>query len=361
MRTLEIRYRILRRGAEFGEIYAPADAAPTKRMDAAAEIKTALSGTFSPYVTDADGRRVEPDWMADEIEPVLIVDGAEAPLGVYAASRVTPVEANGVRSLQIEAFDRCWRVRDSKAEGRLFFAAGTNYVTAAEQLLVAAGIAVVLATPTAETLSEDREWDIGTSRLTVVNTLLSEINYNPLYFTDEGYAVLEPASVPTAAALKHRISDDPDDLAAGADRVDPLLPVISRTTDVYNAPNVFVAWCANPEKTENMVARAENNNPQSPLSISRRGRRIVQVTQVDNIASQEELQAFVDRQRNDSLISGETIEFSTALLPGYGVRDVVALKYGDLSALCILQGYTMELRVGGTMRMTLERVVYNFD
>ena len=361
MRTVEIRYEILRGGAFFGYLAAPADAAPTLRMEAEAEIKTALSGTFGSFVTDADGSRVEPDWLSDEIRPVLVIDGEESALGTFAAAQVTPVDANGVESLAIEAFDRCWRVRDTKAESRVFFAAGTNYITAAEQLLVGSGIAVVLATPSSESLKEDREWDIGTSYLTIVNELLGEINYSQLYFTPEGFAVLRPATVPSAADLSHRISDDPDDLAAGADRIDALLPRLTRTTDVYSAPNVFVAWCANPEKTGNMVARAENNNPQSPLSISRRGRRIVQATRVDNIASQEELQAYADRQRNDSLIGGETLQITTALLPGYNVRDVVGLKYKDLSALCILQGYTMELRVGGSMQMTLQRVVYNFD
>ena len=351
MRTVEIRYEILRGGAFFGFLGAPADGAPTLRMDAEAEIKTALSGTFGSFVTDADGSRVEPDWLSDELRPVLVIDGEETPLGTFAASQVTPVDANGVESLEIEAFDRCWRVRDTKAENRVYFAAGTGYVTAVEQLLVGSGIAVVLATPSSESLKEDP----------IVNELLGEINYSTLYFTPEGFAVLRPATVPSAADLSHRISDDPDDLAAGADRIDALLPRLTRTTDVYNAPNVFVAWCANPDKSGNMVARAENLNPQSPLSVPRRGRRIVQVTRVDNIASQEELQAYVDRQRNDSLIGGETLQITTALLPGYNVRDVVGLKYKDLSALCILQGYTMELRVGGSMQMTLQRVVYNFD
>ena len=61
MRTVEIRYEILRDGAFYGYLAAPADGAPTLRMDAEAEIKTALSGTFGSFVTDADGSRVEPD------------------------------------------------------------------------------------------------------------------------------------------------------------------------------------------------------------------------------------------------------------------------------------------------------------
>ena len=108
-----------------------------------------------------------------------------------------------------------------------------------------------------------------------------------------------------------------------------------------------------------MSATAKNTNPQSPLSIPRRGREIVSVTQLNNVADQDTLQAYADRLRNESMIGGETIRIQTALIPGFGVADVVALHYEDIAALCIERAYTMELRVGGTMSHELERVVYN--
>lgn len=363
MRTVDFAYRILRHGAFYGWLQAPTAGAPMIRMDESAEIKTSLSGEFSPLVLDADGNEISADWMSDEIQPVLILDGIEHSLGVYSAASVTPMEISGVKSLRIEAYDKCWRVRDTNTTNRIYYAAGTSYINIIKALLADAGISVVLATPSAAVLAEDREdWEIGTSYLAIINQLLSEIAYNPLYFNQDGYAIIEPASTPTADAIEHRISDAPEEIAAGADRADRLLPQISRETDVYNTPNVFTAWCANPEKADfNMIATAVNDNPQSPLSVSRRGRRIVKVTQLDNIADQNALQAYVDKERNDSLIGGETILIITELLPGYGVDDVVALHYGDLDALCILRAYSMELRVGGTMSMTLERVVYNFD
>ena len=42
-----------------------------------------------------------------------------------------------------------------------------------------------------------------------------------------------------------------------------------------------------------------------------------------------------------------------------GVADVVALHYGDLSALCLDHSWSMDFQPGGTMTHTLERVVYN--
>lgn len=362
MRTIDFKFRVLRGDAVFGFLQAPADGSQTIRMQDSAEIKTSFSGTFAPVVTDADGNPVEPNWLADEIQPIMIVDGVEHSLGVFAPSTVVPSETNGVASLRIDAFDRCWRVRDNYTQDLLHISAGENYITRIQTLLVSCSIPVILATPTTETIQEDREdWSIGTSYLKIVNELLSEINYNPLWFTANGKAVLEPASVPLAENIEHTFSDLPEDIIAGATEIVRMLPSISRETDIYQAPNVFTCVCSNPDKSGPMISTAENTNPQSPLSIMRRGRRIVRVVQLNNIASQDELDRYAERLCNESMISGETIRVSTALQPGFGVADVVALKFGDIASLCVERAYTMTLSVGGTMQHTLERVVYNFE
>lgn len=342
MRTVDFRYVVVRNGADYTELYPVRNNAPILMMNESSEIKMSFSGSFA-----ADDSI---NWLTDQIRPEIVIDGVKSPLGVYLPATVTPREDESTRSVQVEAYDRCWLVRDNYTEDRLFFAAGTNYIETIRQLLTSAGIANVIATPNAATFSEDREdWDVGTSLLTIVNDLLAEINYNPLWFNAQGIGILEPASVPSAANIKHTL--DSDNIHS------LLLPEISRETDVYQAPNVFLCIVSNADKTGPMVATSENDNPQSPLSIPRRGRRIVSVQRVDNIASQEELQAYADRLRNESLITGETITVRTALLPGFGVADVVALHYGEISALCIERGWSMQLRVGGDMNHRLERVV----
>lgn len=350
MRTVSFKYKLIRNGGEMGFLYPAAGSAPVIRMDDSAEIKTSLGGVFDVHALDVDGNEITPNWLTDEIQPVLEIDGVSSPLGVFLPATVTPEEKNGIQTLSIEAYDRCWRVRDTASETRVYFAAGTNYLDAVVQLLTAAGIALVVKTTTTATLTEARQdWDVGTSYLTIVNELLDEINYNPLWFNERGAAVLEPASTPTAGSIEHTLD---------ASNVESLmLPQISRTTDVYRAPNVFLCVCSNADKSGPLVATAENTNPQSPLSIMRRGRRIMSVQRVNNIASQAELQAYANRLCNESVLTGETIRVSTALLPGFGVADVTAIHYGDLAAVCIERAWSMELRVGGSMQHTLERVV----
>lgn len=354
MRRIGFRYYLLRGGAVLGQLRARTDAAPVIRMDDGGDIKVSFSGTFSTWALDGWGRRVEPNFLTDEIQPAMIVNRETRPLGVFLPATVRREEQDGVESVQLECYDRTWRVRDTNSESLLYWPRGTRYLDAVEQLLTAAGIQTVFKTPNAAEFTEDREdWDLGVSNLTVANQLLGEIGYKPVWFDVNGIAVLEPAAVPSPENIRHRMDS--------ADRSTRLLRRIRRETDIFSAPNVFTVSCANPDKDELMVATAENRNPQSPLSTVRRGRRICSFQQVDNIPSQEDLQAYADKLRNESMITGETIEVSTGLRAGFGVDDVVALRYGDLTALCIERGYEMRLEVGGEMSHRLERIVYNLE
>ena len=347
MRFLSFRYVIVRDGADYTEIFPSGNSAPTIRMDDGGEIKTSFSGSFAD-----PGETV--DWFRDRIRPEIIINDTTYPLGIFLPASVGIQEDDKTRSVSIEAFDQCWILRDTKTESLLYFAPGTKYLTAIQSLLTAAGIVLTSIVPSEATLAEGREdWDIGTSYLEIINQLLSEINYNPVWFDQEGLAILEPASTPTAANIEHTLDD--------TNVQSLLLPSISRETDVYETPNVFIAVCSNADKSSAMVATAENTNPQSPLSISRRGRRIATVIKVDNIADANELQAYADLLRNKSMISGETIQVTTGLLPGFGVAEVVALRYGDFFTTCVEHSWTMTLQIGGTMEHTLEKVVINLE
>lgn len=342
VRTVDVAFWLRRDGARYGPIH-PVDT-PTLRCSDTGEIKTALSGEFLPPA--------EVDWLRDEIEPVLVIDGKESPLGRFLPATVTESRGEDAPTVRVEAYDRCWVLRDTKLEAPAYYPATARYLQIVETLLTEAGIAIIQKTPSTLTLAESRaDWQIGTSYLRIVNDLLAEINYKPVWFDASGAARLEPVQEPTAANLQHTLSD--------ADITSLLLPELSAQTDVFQQPNVFVVYCSNPDKTDVLKATAVNNNPQSPLSVLRRGRRITSVTRLNNIAGSTTLQEYADRLRNESMFSGIVYEAKTGLFPGWGVDDVTALHYGEISALCREIGWTMELRTGGTMTHRLERIVTN--
>ncbi len=370
-RRVSFQFNLLRDGAFYARLRALEDTAPHVRMQDDAQIKMSFSGTFSPAATDVDGRPMVINWLTDEIQPVMIVDGLPYPLGVFIPTTQSLSVDSGNR-VNIQAYDRSQRVLDTNSAAPVYWPRGTLYLDAVEQLLSASGINTVFTTPNPAVFAEPREdWDAGTPYLTIVNDLLAEINYRPLFFDENGAAVLEPASIPDAAQIRHTLDDaDPETMV--------VLP-ITRTNDTFSAPNKFIVFCANPEKSENMVAVAVNDNPQSPISTVRRGREIVSVSTVDNIASQAELQAYAERLRNDSLLTGETVTVSTGLLPGWRVGDAVAMhqrprawveytKHGKrlvtdpgFNAIGVSRSYDMELIPGGKMTHTIERVVYNLE
>lgn len=359
VRHEEVRFKMMRNGIEYGELYAKS--APTLRMKSSGEIKTSMQGTFSPVARDAYGHEVQVDWIADEIKPVLIQDGDEKPLGVFMPAQVVPKDTKGEETLDVQAFDRCWRVRDNKVEGALYLSAGTSYIDAVEQLLTSSGIAAIIKTPSSAVLAEDRQdWETGTSYLKVVNDLLTEINYKQLWFNASGFAMLEPASTPTSENIQHVFTNQkPDPRNPKEVQSIRVLPQISRKTDIYQAPNVFIVVCSNPDKSGDMKAKAENNNPQSPLSIIRRGRRIVQVVKVNNIESQAKLEEYANRLLYESMTTGEVINVDTALQSGFGVEDVTAIRYDDILGVCVEKSWTMQLTPGGIMNHELEKVVIN--
>ena len=347
IRTVDFRYYAVRNGANFCELKVPDDSEANITMDDSGSIKTKLSGSFLPPAEDVN-------WLTDEIRPVLIINGVEHRLGLFLAANVK-MSVDGTSSrLIIDSYDRGWIVRDHRTEYTLYFPAGTKYIDAVGSILAESGITLISATACDEVLAEDRaDWDIGTSSLDIVNQLLAEINYEELWFDQDGVAILEPKATPTANNIDHVLDESIVESM--------MLPGLSTATDVYEQPNVFVCVCSNADKSTAMRAVAENTNPQSPLSIARRGRRITSFVTVDNIATQAELQLYADRMVTDSLLKGETFGLSTCLLPGYGVGDIVVLRYGDIYSLCKERRWTMELRPGGLMSHTLERVVMNLD
>lgn len=355
-----VRFKIMRNGAEYAEIF-PDGSAPTLKGSTTGEIKTSLKGTFLAEAKNARGQTVEVDWLSDEIKPVLLRGGTEYPLGILLPTTISADRSAHKDTISLEAYDRCWRVKDTRKETPVHFTQGTLYLDAVESLLTDAGISAILRTNSNLALTEAREdWDLAESNLTIINQLLAEINYNQVWFNSDGAAVLEPASTPATENIEHVFtSRQPDPRNQKEIQAVSILPELSRQTDFYSTPNVFLCICSNPDKTGAMVATAENNNPQSPLSISRRGRRIVKVERINNIASQNELQNYANRKASESLMTGETLTVSTALQPGFGIGDIVAIDYGDIVSVCVEKSWSMELKTGGKMRHELERVVLN--
>lgn len=316
---------------------------PTLTASAGAAIRMALSGTFA-HDDDVD-------YVNDMLEPVLIINSMEYPLGIYMIGTLTRTHKASSVEDEIEAYDQCLLLQQTRLEKRLHFAKGEPYTKCITRLLIMAGITRTEITTARATLPTDREdWDVGADLLTIINELLDEINYERIWFNFAGAAVVQP---------KRDADIDNPTVRYVADAYSILQADSTSTIDSYDAPNVFIASVPNPDYDGQITATAVNDNPSSALSTVRRGRRIVKAIQLSNTASQSELQKYVNDICMKGMYASEKITFATAVNANHQIDEVVALYSKNLKGVYLETGWSMELAAGGTMQHTAERMIYS--
>lgn len=338
-RILSSKMDIIRNGVRYGGLeYSDP---PSISCSGDAEICLSLRGTVK--ATD------KMDVLTDHVRAYVVIDGVDRPVGEYGVGTVKTIVKNNVKWWEIECYDQASLCKRSLVETRYYIAAGTPYLDAINALLIDCGITRVISDSNVDTLTTDREdWDIGTSRLSIINTLLDEINFYPLYFDLSGVARL---------AKKADLSSVIPTYTYKADQLSILYAECSSELDIFDTPNVFIVLMSNAEQGA-MKATAENNSPSSALSIIRRNQRIPRTYKVDNIASQAALQEYADNLRNDSLLSTETVEFYTAINPVHSVHDVLVLQHPDIEGVFLETSWSMTLKAGERMTHKAKRVLY---
>lgn len=340
IREYQTRVDVIRNGATVTSLNIASP--PNIACSSTGEIKTSISATF--YDND------DVDWLIDELKPFQIINGIEYPVGVFSiATIVDNYDENGCKTLYVEAYDRGLILKQKTAEKQLFFKAGTKYLSAIGELLLDAGLTLWTAIQSEKRLATDRAWPIGVSYLTIVNSLLSEINYSSIWFDENGFGILEPLKTASVENIKHQYSAE--------DGLKVLKRPCSRQVDVFDAPNVFVVVCQNPDLKEPLTSVAVNESPISKLSVFNRQRRIATLVRIENTPDQETLDEYASRLVFDSMMVEETVVVSTANMPGHTVNNIVSLIHPDISGLFQETGWTLVLASGQEMQHTLRRSV----
>lgn len=343
MRELDFRVDVLRGGVPYSGLIFSASTPPTVSGSAESEIAMTMTGVFlhNPAV----------DYLNDELRPVVIVDGVETPAGVYRVTSCrSTTNAAGVTYDQLECADRGVVLTWNKLEQRDFWAAGTGYDTVISHYLIEAGITRASMVPSGHVLQSDREdWDIGTPFLTIINDLLSEINYSALWFDIHGTAILRPYAAPSPASIAHTYG-----VGSGARLISPQ---ISAQLDLFDRPNVIICILENPEYPEPLVATSVNDFPGSALSTLRRGIRIPQIVKVDNIADAAELQTYADRLRDESMQLSEYLDMESGIQPGHNIADTVALIALEREGVFRELSWSFPMAAGQKMKHRLEKAV----
>lgn len=339
-KTPTFRFDIVENGVCIGQAFALNK--PSVKCDSDAEVKLSLSGEFVLNIQD-------PNWLKARIKPYLIIGGKESSLGEYLISQADDcTDKKGVKFWQIKGMDLGRIPQRSRTEKRVLFQAGQRYTDIVQSILLELGISRIIAIQSDATLKNDRaDWEIGTSWIKIINSLLAEINYQSLWFDTEGNARIQPHRQVDGTVIDHRYESG---------ELSQIKPQVDISSDIYKAYNVFTAMVSSPEYEEPMIAVSVNDIPTSRISTVNIGRVQAPIEKLDDIANQEELQKYVDNLRFQSMCSTEAISFRTALNQ-HQVKDIVSIHHPQASGIYQETQWKMTLSFDGEMTHTAQRVV----
>ena len=234
-------------------------------------------------------------------------------------------------------------LNDDKIEERLCLTAGSNVVT--EVLRLINSIETVIP-PHAGALAGNREWEIGTSKIEIINDLLATINYTSLRVDSEGNYEATPYLLPTDREIDFYYVDNETSVM-----FDGLIDSI----DLFDVPNVFVRYTNNIDSA-NFRSVYENDNIDSPTSTVSRGRRIVSCEQVEAI-NQETLNQITLRDASNASQVYSKIAFDTCIMPIHEYMNTLYLKFGNVEGKFQETSWSFECKAGARMRHECRRVV----
>jgi hypothetical protein len=292
------------------------------------------------------------DYINDRIKPYFCLytpmGWIKYPLGVFLISSPTRQSDGMVITRDIESYDKAIILKEDKFTKRYLVPKGALYTDKINDILNSAGIFKSDITKSYLQVATDIEFEIGTSKLEAVNKLLNSINYEYIHFDEMGVAQASDYVSPDYRTTEYEYRTDKRSIIKVGSK---------ESLDVFNCPNIFVRYLSNPETGE-LRSEYINDNPSSKLSTVSRGRNIVDVESVSDIADQTTLDAYVKRIADERQIY-ETIEFRTALMPHHGYMDCLYVRNKELGidSKYIETEWTMSLEVGGHMSHRGRRVV----
>lgn len=308
---------------------------------------TAIKGGGSIGVLDVgqkiDGKAI--DWLNVRIRPVAMVARAdrpetleEFPLGVFLPA--APVEdwTDRGRSWKVELLDKCSIldqdvITDSETGAPVTYSlpSGTNVIASVISIIEGSGESAQAIEPDGKVLANPMTWDVGTSRLKIINDLLDAANYFSLWVDGSGQFRASKYVPPESRPPTYAMLAPFDDTGASL-----MTPNWTRDRDIYSVPNRVVVVGQGDAETPALVSVATNEDPASEFSYPARGRWITLVETGVEAVDQAALDAYAYRKLASatSVTSGITAEHP--ILPDLRVNSVVEFRNtrADVSILC---------------------------
>jgi hypothetical protein len=275
-----------------------------------------VHGSASLTVVDS-GQAV--DWLTVRIRPVLTIAGyGDTALGVFLPSEAPEDWSDTGRVWPVKLLDKCTILDQDKVTATYALDAGTVVTTAIVSLIESTGETNHSITPSAAALASPLIWDPGTTKLQIVNDLLSTINYFSLFTNGDGQYRGEPYVKPAARPVAWEFLD-------GSNCI--YLPTFSKDVDLFAIPNTFTATTQGDGTTAGLTSTAINSDPVSRYSTVSRGRTIAADPALGVEATdQGTLDAYALRRLIELTTPTATIAIQHAFVPGLSFNNAVRFR-----------------------------------
>jgi len=345
-RVLAFRYDLLDSTEKFKKALYCVEDSSSIAYNALADIKRTAS--FSLKKDD------DIDFVSDRIQAFVRLrmpdkNFVEWPVGIFLLSSPEQQDRNDEIFYKVEAYDGLQVLIDDKFEDRYTIASGTAYTIAIKTILSGAGITKVNIENSTLTLSTYKEFDPGTTKLAAINWLLSKINFISLYVDVNGYYTSRKYIAPANRSI---------DITYADDELSILCNSLVYKMDLFNVPNKFVRYTSNAETTS-LRSVYTNTNADSPLSTVSRGRTILDIQSVDDIANQTTLDEYTERIASEASQVYGYITCETAIVPMHEHGNIVRIESSLHSIFenFTETGWSYQLKAGARMKHSLRRLI----
>lgn len=271
----------------------------------------------------------------------------EWPMGVFVLAAPGTAYRASYRSRNLTLIDKLTVVADDCILETLQVPAGANAISAAVDQIYATGEARVAVTPSDRELVNDMTWPPGTSRLRVINDLLTYAGYWALWTDRFGQFRLEPYIAPAQRPVAWRFVE-------GAASIHS--PNWEYELALWDATNLVVLTSPADENGDVWKASAVDDNPDSPTSTVRMNRVLNPMVE-ENVeaASAEDLQAQCDRRLIDNSNVVGRIQVSHAAVPVW-YNEAVYFESQGFSATATVTEMSLGLTPGSLVNASWRQV-----
>lgn len=289
------------------------------------------------------------NYQTDRIRPICIIskndDTREFPLGIFLISSPNRDIKNTLITRDMQLYSKLYLYSEDRVDTRHYVIKGTNVIAEIKRLLSTPKITIP---DNSYVTSTNREWEIGTSKLEIINDLLDSANYTSLRVGTNGYFVAEPYVLPSDREVDIEYVDDIKSV---------LSPNMTERLDLFNVPNKFIGYLNNPD-APTLRSVYTNANPESVTSTVYTGRVKASLIEVLDVVNQSVLDEMVLRGAYNASQVYSHIDYETAIMPIHDYMDVVYLKHkGILLGKYTETSWEIECKAGTYMKHTARKVV----